>query len=104
MPRSDSSSLASVTAGNSPSPNSGRVDGIDVLRGLSILVVVILHINLRLRIAKTFGQHWPAFVVSDIGWNGRNGVIIFFAISGFLITTMCLRRWNSLENISLRQF
>lgn len=104
MPRSDSSSLASVTAGNSPSPNSGRVDGIDVLRGLSILVVVILHINLRLRIAKTFGQHWPAFVVSDIGWNGRYGVIVFFAISGFLITTMCLRRWNSLENISLRQF
>ena len=104
MPHSDPSPFASISAGHSASHNSGRVDGIDVLRGLSILAVIILHINLRLRIAKTFGQHWPSFLVSDIGWNGRYGVIVFFAISGFLITTMCLRRWNSLENISLKQF
>ena len=84
--------------------NSGRIDGIDVLRGLSILAVIILHINLRLRIANTFGRHWPAFIVSDVGWNGDNGVIVFFAISGFLITTMCLRRWKSLGEISLARF
>ena len=84
--------------------NSERIDGIDVLRGLSILAVIILHINLRLRIANTFGRHWPAFIVSDIGWNGDNGVIVFFAISGFLITTMCLRRWKSLAEISLARF
>lgn len=104
MLRPDSNLLVSVAAAKRASHASGRVDGIDVLRGLSILAVLVLHINLRIRIAKTFGQHWPAFVVSDIGWNGRYGVIVFFAISGFLITTMCLTRWNCLENISLRQF
>lgn len=104
MPYSDSSPLASANAGNSVSHSSGRIDGIDLLRGLSILAVITLHINLRLRIANTFGQHWPAFLVSDVGWNGDNGVLVFFAISGFLITTMCLRRWKSLGEISLARF
>ena len=103
MPRSRSSFLAAAAAGNSNLHNSGRIDGIDVLRGLSILTVIILHINLRLRIANTFGRGWPAFIVSDIGWNGRNGVLVFFAISGFLITTMCLGRWK-LAEISLARF
>ena len=104
MPHSDSSLFASIRASSPSSHSSGRIDGIDVLRGLSILAVIILHINLRLRIANTFGRHWPSFIVSDVGWNGDNGVIVFFAISGFLITTMCLRRWKSLGEISLARF
>lgn len=103
-PRSNSNPAASGAPTASASRNSGRIDGIDVLRGLSIVAVLLLHINLRLRIAKTFGKHWPAFLVSDVGWNGDNGVIVFFAISGFLITTMCLRRWKSLGDISLARF
>ncbi|HKV46823.1 MAG TPA: acyltransferase [Candidatus Acidoferrales bacterium] len=83
---------------------SGRIDGIDVLRGLSIIAVLLLHINLRLPINKTFGQHWSPSIVNDIGRNGHNGVLVFFAISGFLITTMCLRRWQSLDGISLQRF
>lgn len=84
---------------------SGRVDRIDLLRGLSILAVVVHHINLRIRIERTpIGAQLPRAIVSILGWNGHNGVIVFFAISGFLITTTCLRRWGALSQISLRGF
>lgn len=92
---------ASATAACVPS----RIDQVDVLRGLSILAVIIHHINLRIPLNKTpFGMLLPRAVVNDLGWNGYNGVIVFFAISGFLITTTCLRRWKSLSEISLKQF
>jgi peptidoglycan/LPS O-acetylase OafA/YrhL len=82
-----------------------RIDQIDVLRGLSILAVIVHHINLRIRIDKTlFGSHLPPVVIQDLGWNGYNGVIVFFAVSGFLITSMSLRRWGALDGIRLRDF
>lgn len=93
-----------LSAQNYSARVSGRIDGIDTLRGLSIMSVLLLHINLRLRIDRTFGQHWHPSIVNDIGRNGYDGVLVFFAISGFLITTMCLRRWQSLDGISLRRF
>lgn len=82
-----------------------RVDGIDVLRGLSIIAVVLHHIILRIRLSHTpLGQMLPAAVVNDLSWNGYNGVIVFFAISGFLITTTCYRRWGPLEHVRVREF
>ena len=36
--------------------------------------------------------------------NGQRGVQIFFAISGFLITSTSLRRWGNLSRISPRDF
>ena len=84
---------------------SSRVDQIDVLRGLSILAVILLHVNLRMRFGETIvGAKLPNWIVSRIVTNGYNGVIIFFAVSGFLITSTCLRRWVSLANISLPGF
>jgi peptidoglycan/LPS O-acetylase OafA/YrhL len=86
-------------------PLSSRIDQIDVLRGLSILAVIVHHINLRIPINKTpAGKLLPRAIVNDLGWNGYNGVIVFFAISGFLITTTCLRRWKSLGNIPIAGF
>lgn len=83
----------------------GRIDGIDLLRGLSILAVVIHHIALRIPLRRTMlGKLLPAAVINDLSWNGYNGVIIFFAISGFLITTNCLRRWGTLSAIPPKQF
>lgn len=82
-----------------------RIDHIDVLRGLSILAVVVHHIYLRIPLSKTWlAGVLPKWVINDIAWNGYNGVVIFFAISGFLITTTCLRRWKDLSGISLRGF
>lgn len=84
---------------------SSRIDQIDVLRGLSILAVIVHHINLRIRIERTeLGAHLPRVVIQDLGWNGYNGVIVFFAVSGFLITSMSLRRWNSLNAIKPKEF
>lgn len=85
--------------------SSARVDQIDVLRGISILAVVVHHINLRIPLQRTtFGSHLPRLVIWDLGWNGYNGVIVFFAISGFLITSMSSRRWKSLDAIRVREF
>jgi peptidoglycan/LPS O-acetylase OafA/YrhL len=42
--------------------------------------------------------------VQALVWNGQQGVQIFFAISGFLITSTSLRRWNGLSNIDVPGF
>lgn len=82
-----------------------RIDQIDVLRGISILAVLASHVDMYIPLALSpVGQHLPAWLVSNITMNGMNGVRIFFAVSGFLITTNCLRRWKSLGQISVRGF
>ena len=90
-------------------PNLGgqgsRIDGIDLLRGSAILYVLLLHVNLRLVIAHIPStEGLPRQIVSSLLWNGQNGVQMFFAISGFLITSISLRRWGSLGRINLRDF
>jgi peptidoglycan/LPS O-acetylase OafA/YrhL len=82
-----------------------RFDGIDILRGISILAVLVHHIHLRLMFNHvSFEKMLPAQVGRILFWNGANGVTVFFAISGFLITSMSLRRWGSLGSIRPREF
>ncbi len=82
-----------------------RLDGVDLLRGLAILFVLLNHANMRLLFAHvpyTAGlQHQ---LVSSLVWNGQRGVQIFFAVSGFLITSVTLRRWAPLDKIRIRDF
>jgi peptidoglycan/LPS O-acetylase OafA/YrhL len=86
-------------------PASRRWDAIDALRGLSIVLVVLHHVNLHLRVAKLdWASQMTRPLARIIFWNGADGVLIFFAISGFLITTMARRRWGSLERPNLLQF
>jgi peptidoglycan/LPS O-acetylase OafA/YrhL len=100
---SEKNSAFAVKAGRPR--DSSRLDGIDVLRGVSILLVVVHHVNLRIPLTETpLAKYLPAFAVNALGWNGQYGVTIFFAISGFLITTMTLRRWKELAKVSLRDF
>lgn len=77
-----------------------RVRGIDVLRGLCIVAVVLHHINIRIRLDKVIG---PA-AGKVLFWSGYYGVRVFFVISGFLIATWSLKRWHALRNIDLRRF
>jgi peptidoglycan/LPS O-acetylase OafA/YrhL len=82
-----------------------RLDGVDILRGLAILFVLMNHVNMRLFLAKLPYTHGlPAQLTSSLVWNGQRGVQMFFAISGFLITSTSLRRWGSLASVSVRDF
>jgi peptidoglycan/LPS O-acetylase OafA/YrhL len=88
-----------------PAEGKQRLDGIDLLRTLAILFVLMNHVNVRLSIAKVpFKAGLPYNLVHGLFYNGQNGVRIFFAISGFLITSMSLRRWGSLGGIDWKRF
>jgi peptidoglycan/LPS O-acetylase OafA/YrhL len=88
---------------NSSSGN--RVPGIDVLRGLCIIAVVLLHINLRIHFRDSILGHWIGPAANHVlFWSGYYGVRVFFVISGFLITTWSLKRWGALARINRRQF
>jgi peptidoglycan/LPS O-acetylase OafA/YrhL len=87
------------------SATNGRIDGIDILRGLAIFFVLMNHVNIRLLIARVpYTNGLPDQLVSSLVWNGQLGVQIFFAVSGFLITSTTIRRWGSLSRVSVRGF
>ena len=82
-----------------------RLQGVDVLRALAILFVLMNHVNMRLRLARIpYTEGLSEQLVTSLVWNGQRGVQIFFAVSGFLITAMSLRRWGSLSRVSVRGF
>ena len=79
---------------------------IDVLRGISILLVLIHHFNIPYKLHDTvwgisiFGESLSTLVAR----NGNYGVTMFFVISGFLITQHTLQRSHSLAQINLKDF
>lgn len=79
--------------------------GIDFLRGLAILSVILLHINIRIPFDKSsIGQLFPQSVINIFFKSGYYGVIVFFVISGFIITSSSIKRWGSLKNIQAGSF
>lgn len=82
-----------------------RLPGVDVLRGLAATLVVLHHIYIRFRIN---GYHLESFLPEGLDAvlfrTGYQSVVCFFVISGFLITRLSLRRWESLDRISLTTF
>lgn len=88
-----------------PARSWSRVDGIDLLRGLAIFFVLMNHVNMQVLFAHVpYTRGLPKQLVSSLVWNGQQGVQIFFAVSGFLITATSLRRWKSLDRVSVADF
>ena len=82
-----------------------RLDGVDLIRGVAILFVLMNHVNMQLLFARVpYTRGLPKQLVSSLVWNGQFGVQMFFAVSGFLITSTTLRRWGSPENVRPRDF
>lgn len=84
---------------------SNRNHIIDLFRGISILFVILLHLNLQVKFSDTYlgsllSKEWYRFFF----WSGYYGVVLFFVISGYLITTTSLKRWNSLLHIPITTF
>ncbi|GLQ98975.1 acyltransferase family protein [Dyella mobilis] len=78
---------------------------IDALRGMSILLVMLLHYNLAYRLVSSPLQEWiPVSTLHALFYNGNYGVDIFFVISGFLITSNILVRYQTLAGIDAMHF
>ncbi len=88
------------------SPAGGhRLYGVDLLRGAAIFFVLMNHVNMRLVIADIpYGQTLPHQLLASLVWSGQYGVQIFFAVSGYLITSTSLRRWGAPSDIRPREF
>jgi peptidoglycan/LPS O-acetylase OafA/YrhL len=72
-----------------------RLPSLDGLRGVSILLVLLAH--------STEATNFPQGLWF-LGELGELGVLIFFVISGFLITTLLMREKAETREISLRRF
>lgn len=83
-----------------PVPSSAhRIPSLDGLRGISIFLVLIGHSE------STYSHYnrWDNFLLTIWG-NSNLGVLIFFVISGFLITTLLLNEYEKTGYIKLSHF
>jgi peptidoglycan/LPS O-acetylase OafA/YrhL len=63
------------------------------------------HVNMRLLGAHVpYTKGLPAQLIYTLVWNGQFAVQMFFVISGYLITSTSLRRWNKPETLEIRSF
>src|SRR6478609_6697985 len=73
-------------SGQTPAGHGARIEGLDGLRALAIVGVLVYHLN----------ASWLP--------GGFLGVDVFFVVSGFLITTLLLREHHRSGRIALSQF
>lgn len=78
---------------------------IDFLRGIGICAVLLLHFALAYGVANCplmplVGED----ALSAVFFNGNYGVTMFFVVSGYLITSMSLARWNEPARLDMRKF
>ena len=82
-----------------------RNRGIDLLRGICILLVIFNHVGIRIPLAKTgLATLFSPTFLRDLNYNGYEAVFVFFVISGFLITLRAQEHWGDLRQLSMRDF
>lgn len=83
-----------------------RNDKIDILRGISIILVLLHHFNIPYKLHDTFlgVQIFGESLSTLIARNGNYGVTMFFVISGFLITQHTLKRDGQLAKVQIKAF
>src|ERR1700736_4906835 len=97
--------MTSAAEFTKPTPSWTRLDGVDLLRGLSIVFVLMNHVNMRLLGAKVpYTKGLPAQLTYSLVWNGQFAVQMFFVISGYLITSTSIRRWEGPESLKIKSF
>src|SRR4051812_9180723 len=82
-----------------------RNSAIDVLRGWAVLSVILLHLNIRVPLnGSPLGSRLPRPLHQLLFSSGYQAVIVFFVISGFLITSMTEARWGTLGRVRVGRF
>lgn len=77
-----------------------RLPHVDMLRGLLVMFVILLHANLRIpfgppELAQALGPRLAGILFRS----GYYAVIAFFVVSGYLITSASIRRWGRLPQL-----
>lgn len=82
-----------------------RNAALDLLRGLSIVLVVLHHVGLRIPLRQgALAAFLPRWALDALIYNGYEAVFVFFVISGFLIASNTLARWGSLGAVDAPAF
>ncbi|AMO94577.1 acyltransferase family protein [Collimonas fungivorans] len=78
---------------------------IDLLRGIAISLVLVLHYHLSYALTNSpLALLFSKEAIKAVAVNGNYGVTMFFAISGYLITSTAIKRYGSLGEVNLRRF
>lgn len=78
----------------------GYLPTLDGWRALAVVAVILSHAVLNMSVGPSV-PHWVLWVING---SGVKGVQLFFAISGFLITSRLIEEWNCSGRISLKRF
>lgn len=82
-------------------PPSGRIAGLDFIRGIAILLVLCRHLHLASPDADAAWLHQVLFVAQRGGWCG---VDLFFVLSGFLVSGILFRQHQANGTLRVREF
>src|SRR5438552_11812701 len=79
--------------------NGARVLEVDVVRGLSILMVMLSHTELHPELHSFLC--WPLVALNRVGWAG---VDVFFVLSGYLVGGLLMREYEKTGTLVPKRF
>jgi peptidoglycan/LPS O-acetylase OafA/YrhL len=81
--------------------HTSRNHSIDLLRGISIVLVILNHCFIHMPFDQSL---LPKTLFNVLFYSGHYAVVMFFVVSGFLITGTSLKREGKLKNLSFSAF